>query len=258
VQPPSIVASPAHPWYSDMRVTARDYDNASMCSYLSRGHDKNLQDKTPRRQERGKKRMAELLRAAGEVFADVGYENATTNAIAARAGVSPGTLYQFFPNKEALAEALANAYAAKNQALHDSFFDLSAAEVPLRDLIDRLDWFVSGISPEFPWLRNAYLSESVVSRELAERVQALDKQMKQRIADLIQMRAPHVSAKTIQTAAETSLQIVKGLLPLALDGSAKQREVGERELKLVLERYLAPLERVESASAKTPRTTRTR
>jgi len=216
----------------------------------------NSQDKTPRRQERGKKRMAELLRAAGQVFADVGYENATTNAIAARAGVSPGTLYQFFPNKQAIAEALANAYAAKNQAL-ESVFDLSSAEVPLHDLIDRL------VDPFLEFRRNAPGFEtlfvgSVVSRELAERVQALHLQMKQRIADVIQMRGPHLSAKMIQTAAETSVQIVKAMLPLALDGSAKQREVGKRELKLVLERYLAPLDRVESTSANTPRTTRSR
>ena len=200
--------------------------------------------------------MAELLRAAGQVFADVGYENATTNAIAARAGVSPGTLYQFFPNKQAIAEALANAYAAKNQAL-ESVFDLSSAEVPLHDLIDRL------VDPFLEFRRNAPGFEalfvgSVVSRELAERVQALHLQMKQRIADVIQMRGPHLSAKMIQTAAETSVQIVKAMLPLALDGSAKQREVGKRELKLVLERYLAPLDRVESTSANTPRTTRSR
>ena len=197
--------------------------------------------------------MAEILRAAGQVFADVGYEKATTNAIAARAGVSPGTLYQFFANKQAIAEALANAYAAKNQALRE-VFDLSAAEMPLRDLIDRLvDPFLEfrRSTPGFETL----LVGSVVSRELAERIQALSQQMKQRIAHLIQMRAPHLSAKRIQTAAETSLQIVKAMLPLALDGSAKQRKVGERELKLVLERYLAPLDRVESTSANTPRTT---
>jgi AcrR family transcriptional regulator len=214
-------------------------------------------DKTPRRQARGKKRMVELLRAAGQVFADVGYENATTNAIAARAGVSPGTLYQFFPNKQAIAEALANAYAAKNQALHESVFVLSAAEVPLRDLIDRLvDPFLE-FRRDAPGFETLFVG-SVVSRELAERIQALHQQMKQRIADLIQMRAPHLTAKMIQIAAETSLQIVKGMLPLALDGSAKQRQVGKRELKLVLERYLAPLERVESTSANAPRTTRPR
>jgi AcrR family transcriptional regulator len=201
--------------------------------------------------------MAALLRAAGQVFADVGYESATTNAIAARAGVSPGTLYQFFPNKQAIAEALADAYAAQNQDLHESVFDLNATKAPLRDLIDRL------VDPFLEFRRNApgfdtLFVGSVVSRELAERVQALHQQMQQRIVRLIQMRAPHLSARMIQTAAETSVQIVKGLLPLALDGSPKQREVGQRELKLVLERYLAPLDGVESTSAKTARKTRPR
>ncbi len=201
--------------------------------------------------------MADLLRAAGHVFAEVGYENATTNAIAGRAGVSPGTLYQFFPNKQAIAEALAEAYAAQNQDLHESAFDLSAAGVPLRDLIDRL------VDPFLEFRRNApgfdtLFVGSVVSRELAERVQALHQQMQQRIAHLIQMRAPHLGAKKIQTATETSVQIVKGLLPLALDSPPKQREVGRRELKLVLERYLAPLEGVECTSSNAARKTRPR
>ena len=214
-------------------------------------------DKGPRRQERGKKRMAELLRAAAQVFADMGYENATTNAIAAQAGVSPGTLYQFFPNKQAIAEALALTYAARNQALHDSILDRSAAEAPLGDLIDRL------VDPFLEFRRNApgfdaLFVGSVVSRELAERIQALHQQMQQRIAQLIQMRAPHLSDRMIQTAAETSVQIVKGMLPLALEGSAKQRKVGERELKLVLERYLAPLDGCGSKPAKGRRTARLR
>ena len=201
--------------------------------------------------------MAELLRAAGEVLADVGYENATTNAIAAKAGVSPGTLYQFFPNKQAIAEALAADYASKNEAVHESAFSLNVSEIPLHELIDRMT------SPFLEFRRNApgfqaLFTGAVVSRELAERSQVLHHQMKQRIARTIQVRSPHLSVDTIQTAAETSVQIVKAMLPLALDGSAKQREVGERELKLVLERYLAPLDRVESKPARTPKTTRPR
>ena len=144
----------------------------------------NLKDKTPRRQERGKKRMAELLRAAGQVFADVGYENATTNAIAARAGVSPGTLYQFFPNKQAIAEALANAYAAKDQALHESVLNLGDAEVPLRDLIDRLGDPFSGISPECPWIRYAICRISRVARTGGAHPSASS-------ADAAADRAPH-------------------------------------------------------------------
>jgi AcrR family transcriptional regulator len=215
---------------------------------------KNSQDKAPRRQERGKKRITELLRAAGEVFADVGYENATTNAIAARAGVSPGTLYQFFPNKQAIAEALANAYAAENQGVHESAFDLNSADtsLPLRELIDRL------VDPFLEFRRDApgfqaLFTGSVVSRELAERSQVLHEQMKQRIAQIIRSRNPHLRPEAVQTAAETSVQIVKGMLPLALEGTAKRREIGERELKLVLERYLAPLDSASPAHTRTVR-----
>jgi hypothetical protein len=66
--------------------------------------------------------------------------------------------------------------------------------------------------------------------------------MKQRIAHIINSRNPDLPAEAVQTAAETSVQIVKGMVPLALDGTAKQRKIGEQELKLVLERYLAPLD----------------
>lgn len=56
-----------------------------------------------RRQARGERRIAQLLEAAASVFCSTGYTAASTNAIAREAGVSPGTLYQFFPNKEAIA-----------------------------------------------------------------------------------------------------------------------------------------------------------
>ena len=55
--------------------------------------------------------MASLLDAAGRVFGELGYHAATTNAIAAEGRVSPATLYQFFPNKEAIADALVTRYA---------------------------------------------------------------------------------------------------------------------------------------------------
>jgi hypothetical protein len=45
----------------------------------------------------------------------------------------------------------------------------------------------------------------------------------------------------VQQCAEVSVQIVKGLLPLTLQGTAEQRKAGAREMKLVLERYLVPV-----------------
>jgi hypothetical protein len=48
------------------------------------------------RRARGVQRIASILAAAETVFAEVGYDEANTNRIAARSGISPGSLYQFF------------------------------------------------------------------------------------------------------------------------------------------------------------------
>ena len=64
------------------------------------------------KQQRGKQRVAELLRAATTVFAEKGYEAATMTEIAACADAPIGSLYQFFPDKEALADTLVQNYAA--------------------------------------------------------------------------------------------------------------------------------------------------
>jgi AcrR family transcriptional regulator len=65
--------------------------------------------KEPKR-KRGKVRVAALLDAGASLFAEKGYEAATMTEIALRARASIGSLYQFFPSKEVLAEALFNRY----------------------------------------------------------------------------------------------------------------------------------------------------
>src|ERR1700722_4112279 len=61
---------------------------------------------------RGKQRVAQLLRAAAAGFAEKGLAAATMTEIADRAGAPIGSLYQFFPAKEALADTLLREYAA--------------------------------------------------------------------------------------------------------------------------------------------------
>ena len=58
------------------------------------------------RQERSKVMVGAILEAAAEIFAELGYARATTNKIAERAGVSVGSLYQYFPNKDSLIACL--------------------------------------------------------------------------------------------------------------------------------------------------------
>ena len=45
-----------------------------------------------------------ILAATRSVLVERGYEGASTNRIAAVAGISPGSLYQYFPDKDAVVD----------------------------------------------------------------------------------------------------------------------------------------------------------
>ena len=95
------------------------------------------------RQRRAHATVSAILEAAAEVFAREGYARATTNRIAARAGVSIGSLYQYFPNKDALLAALLEQHHADVHAVVErTFVTLADPAVPLeeglRELMDRL------------------------------------------------------------------------------------------------------------------------
>jgi AcrR family transcriptional regulator len=87
-----------------------------------------------------------ILKAARERFSEVGFEAATTREIAAAAGIAVGTLFNYFPSKEAIvmamaAEALDKARrrfeeSPRGESLEEDLFALIAAELrglrPLR------------------------------------------------------------------------------------------------------------------------------
>ncbi len=55
-----------------------------------------------KKEELVQRRSAQILEAAARVFAEKGYHAATTKEIAAQAGVSEGTIYNYFESKEDL------------------------------------------------------------------------------------------------------------------------------------------------------------
>ena len=58
------------------------------------------------RQNRSRAKVEGILAAAADIVSGRGLEAVTTNAVAARAGISIGSLYQYFPGKAALLAAL--------------------------------------------------------------------------------------------------------------------------------------------------------
>jgi len=72
--------------------------------------DQDAKDRAPYRrkpqQSRGQETYAAILDAAGRLFAERGYEEASTHLIAKQAGISVGALYRYFAGKEEICLAL--------------------------------------------------------------------------------------------------------------------------------------------------------
>ena len=90
----------------------------------------------PRWQRRKDARPEELVAAALEVFVERGYEGTTLADVARRAGVTKGTIYLYFENKEALFKAVVREtivpVIAQGEALARSFTGSA------RDLLEQL------------------------------------------------------------------------------------------------------------------------
>ncbi|MCV3207943.1 TetR family transcriptional regulator [Mesorhizobium sp. YC-39] len=113
---------------------------------------------SPRRapsQQRSRERVERMLAAASELIAEQGSDAMRMGEVAERAGVSIGSLYQFFPDKRAIIWALAERYTTESQAcisaalagvtdaedlrrafseLVDTYYRLFLAEPVMRDI----------------------------------------------------------------------------------------------------------------------------
>jgi AcrR family transcriptional regulator len=85
----------------------------------------------------GRQRVAELIDAAAAVIQERGFEAATMAEIAARADAKIGSLYRFFPNKDAVADALMQRQTEVLQAEYEAIH-AQADKVTPEQLADTL------------------------------------------------------------------------------------------------------------------------
>lgn len=97
-------------------------------------------------QARSRQMVERLIDAARDVLITDGYEQFTTNRVAARAGVSPGSLYQYFPDKQTLLDEVIDRYwerlsTAVESSLSERFdsFDAGNARAIFDALLSALE-----------------------------------------------------------------------------------------------------------------------
>lgn len=202
----------------------------------------NQERRRARRQKRGLLRVEEILHAAGALFAEVGYDNTTTNQIVARAGISPGSLYQFFPHKEAIAQAFAAQAVERLQHLYDDA--ILVPEVMTLPLPRFIDHFIDAL---ITFNRNnpgylALLQGSTISPPLARALQDQRQEVSVRMVRVIQALAPQCTPEQCEILAMVTYRIFLALLPLILQADDQQSSAFIHELKAILVRYFEPMQ----------------
>ncbi len=191
-----------------------------------------------KRNTRGEQRRRALLRAAAAVFGRLGYHQTTTNAIALEAGVSPATVYQFFPNKEAIASALASMYArelAEGERAIDSEGVLSFTEA-VGELIDLCLSF-NRKRPEFHTL----VVDAPLSLSAREDKQALGQGFVDFIAARLRRDVPTLSRAEAVHHGQVALMIFRGILEELTVASPRARSRLRQAMRNAVLRYLVPV-----------------
>jgi AcrR family transcriptional regulator len=203
-------------------------------------------DPNRKRNARGEQRQKDLLRAAATVFGRLGYHETTTNAIAKQAGVSPATLYQFFPSKEAIASALATIYAremAEAERAIDSEGRLSLKEA-IQELLDVCIGF-NRKHPEFHTL----VIDAPLSAAARQEKQILGQAFVDFIAARLRSERPTLSRPEANHHGQVALMIFRGILEELTVAPPSARSRLEQAMRDAILRYLEPV----LAQAKIPR-----
>jgi AcrR family transcriptional regulator len=183
--------------------------------------------------------MDAILDAAEICFASMGYDEASTNHIAAEAGISPGSLYQFFANKEAIAQALVRGYNDELQAVCRAAFAAEAASLPIMGWLDRVIDTLLAFHDDHPAFH--ILLNTPPSIDVANLTQDLPNELRRQFQRGFERRAPALPPAQLTLAATMSTQLFRATLPLILSSSPEQRTLLVAELKTALQRYLEPL-----------------
>jgi len=202
-----------------------------------------------RRQARGQQRIEEILDAALALFAEVGYAAASTNAIAARAGVSPGSLYQFFRNKEEIAQALSERLVDAVRAAHaEAFDDRDVVELPLDELVDRITAPLIAFNVAHPGAKVLFASLDAPAG-LADATRPLLEAVTGRVAAVIAARSPGLSPAETLRSATVAVRIVAAMTGPIVAAAEAERAALIGELRRALVGYLAPRDEASAGAA---------
>jgi AcrR family transcriptional regulator len=167
---------------------------------------RRLEPRRKPRQVRAELTRERILTAAAHIFAEHGYAAGTTNRIAERARISIGSLYQYFPNKDAILAELLVQHIDRGTWTGADELDLTPGTLGatvralVRDAIDN--------HSDDPRLLRVMVEQAPVSPELIEAVDRHGKLRTAQVRDVI-VAHPDIRVGDPDVAAELVLFTVE-------------------------------------------------
>ncbi len=203
-------------------------------------------------QARSRERVQRLLDTADELIGSDGLTGLTVPLLAARARVPVGTIYQFFPDKSALLDAVAERYMQQSLEVMSELVD-SIAELRWEAAVDAVIEQFASVYRDHPtfceiWL-NGHLSPSARERDRRN-----NDDLAAALCEALKRRPEFRRARRLPLACRTAVEIADGLLRYAFTLSTDGDPAIIGELKRAVSSYL--LEHATSDRARSTRDTR--
>ena len=186
----------------------------------------------------GRHTLDNILRAAGEILDEAGYEGLNTTAVAQRAGISTATLYRHFPDKHAVLRALIVHGQTERSAALGPFYEAFATAPDWREPLaeaSRHIWRMRLAQPGGRSTRRALQ----MSPDLWQWDQRQNEEIAQGLARAMRRRNPKLSPVQAKRVALVSLQAMVSLLDLASLEPRRGLRIVEEDIEMRAA-YLAP------------------
>ncbi|SAL01840.1 TetR family transcriptional regulator [Caballeronia pedi] len=181
-------------------------------------------------QSRSEATVASIVEAAAQVLESEGFEGFNTNAVARRAGVSIGSLYQYFPGKDALTVALIHRESAR-------FHEDASVALTKRSGKAALEYLIgAAVRQQLQRPMLARLLDIAEGRP-ALRDETAKGEMSELVGTIVGRAAPRHPRPDV--AAHDLLAIVKGMVDAAGERGERDLDDLERRVRAAVFGYLA-------------------
>lgn len=197
-------------------------------------------------QARGRERVAAILDACARLILSESVDKLTMHTIAKEAGTSIGSMYHFFPDRQAVLSALGARHLAAIREVTDQMLQISEPRWIAAKPAQVIDWMIMPVLRYIEAWPDFMLMISPGFAPGPLRAPLLQSEIEGIYAQVLMLRMPMQDAVRRQRTVRTLFGLPFGLIQITLSNSEFKRELLLEEAPFALTAYLARVEQGEA------------